>query len=243
MTKIVAANWKMHKGPKEAQVFWETFKKSPLAPNTEVLFFPQALALETAARNLVGTPFQFGAQTCHYENQGAFTGELSPSDLKAMGASTVLVGHSERRSLFGETDDIVRKKLVAAWKAELRPLLCIGETAKERESGQTEKVLQRQLTSALGEPTAPLIVAYEPVWAIGTGKTATPEMAEETQALVARILKKLGMGPTPILYGGSVKPENAAELAIQPHISGFLVGGASLDPQSFASIVAKAAAG
>jgi triosephosphate isomerase len=185
------------------------------------------------------------AQNLHWEKEGAFTGEVSAEMIQDAGCRYVLIGHSERRQFFGETDENVNKKLRAALNAGLKPVVCIGETLAEREAGQTEVVLERQLTLGLRGLTevefSPIIVAYEPVWAIGTGRTATPEIAEQAhffiRRCVARIVSEQAAGQLRILYGGSVKPDNIGGLMAQPDLDGALVGGASLDPDSFAAIV------
>ncbi len=189
-----------------------------------------------------------GAQNMHWERSGAFTGEISAAQLRDLFVRYVVLGHSERRTLFGETDEIVNRKVRAAHEATLRPIVCVGESLKEREAGQVEKILGRQLRESLAELSPKelqeTIVAYEPVWAIGTGRNATPEQAQEAHAFIRGVLGELSDSSTAerirIQYGGSVKPENAGELMSQPDIDGALVGGASLDPRSFAQIVKAA---
>jgi triosephosphate isomerase len=212
----------------------------------EVVVCPAFTALRSVQTTLEGDriPIGLGAQNCHFEAQGAFTGEVSAPMLAKLHVQYVIVGHSERRELFGETDELVAKKLRAVQAAGLRPILCVGELLAEREAGRTFDVLARQLAGSLaGADSAKateVVVAYEPVWAIGTGRTATPELAQEAHAFVrARLADRFGAdaGRIRIQYGGSVKPDNAAELLAQPDIDGALVGGASLDPESFSAII------
>ncbi len=244
--KLIAANWKMYKTPEQAREFVAQFM--PLVREhirDEIVLCPSFVCLPAVAEALKETLLGTGAQNMSWEKEGAFTGEVSATMLRAVGCSHVILGHSERRQLFGETDDIVNRKLRAALAAGLQPIVCVGELLAEREAGQTEAVLQRQCGSAFRNISSaeadPLIVAYEPVWAIGTGKTATPETAAEAHALVrAEVAKFLGDAVAQglrILYGGSVKPENATALMSRTEIDGALVGGASLDPKSFAAIV------
>lgn len=242
---IAAANWKMNKTPQEAESFLREFLQL-LKPAVHqiVIIFPPALACETVSRLLKATPVQWGGQNCHFETKGAFTGENSPQTLKAMGAASALVGHSERRTLFAESDQLLAKKLKALQDLDLTPMLCIGETLSEREAGHTFRVLEEQLNSDLSAVNwqKPLHIAYEPVWAIGTGKVAMPEQVVEAHAFIRSHLGRL-CGRTaemiPILYGGSVKTDNASELARLENVDGFLVGGASLEAKSFAPIAAS----
>lgn len=241
--KIAAANWKMHKTPTEARDFFAGFKKEiPNIPQTcDVIFFVPALILGAVAE--VAAPFAFGPQNIYHEKEGAFTGENSPVVAEVMGCTYTLVGHSERRQLFKEDDALISRKVAFASESRLTPMLCVGETLKERDAGRTNEVISQQLTRGLSEIQAgrPFMIAYEPVWAIGTGKVATPEQAEEAHAFLRSELARVKGGEvaekTPILYGGSVKPDNAPSLVAQPNIDGFLVGGASLKPQDFAAIV------
>lgn len=248
---VLAANWKMHKTAAEAGAYFDAFARAAPGPKTgvELAFFPPFPILGTVARMAVSRPdASAGAQNCHWEQAGAFTGEVSPPMIAAAGARRVLVGHSERRQLFGETDETCGLKLRAALDAGLDPMLCVGETLEERERGRARTVVLQQLTRAADglsrDQHARLTVAYEPVWAIGTGRTAEPEDAQEMHAAIREILGSLASpataGETPILYGGSVKPANAARLLAQPDVDGALVGGASLDPAEFAAIVAAA---
>jgi triosephosphate isomerase (TIM) len=222
---LIAGNWKMFKGPSETLAFFEGFE-SP--PGVDVVLCPPFVSLAAA----VGTGHTIYAQNVHWEPQGAYTGEVSPQMLSELGVRGALVGHSERRQLFGENDEMVARRARTALEAGLGVIACVGETLEQRESGDTELVLKIQVEAiafAAGEHEG-LVIAYEPVWAIGTGQTATPAQAEEAHRFVKSILDR------PVLYGGSVKPENAAELLSQPSIDGALVGGASLEPDSFAAI-------
>jgi triosephosphate isomerase len=222
---LIAGNWKMFKGPVEARAFLTGFE----APDgVDVVFCPPYVSLGAA----VETGQTIYAQNVHWESSGAYTGEVSPEMLVELGVKGALVGHSERRQLFGETDEMVARRARTALGAGLSVIACVGETLEQRESGDTELVLKIQVEAigfAAGEHEN-LVIAYEPVWAIGTGKTATPAQAAEAHDFVKSVLDR------PVLYGGSVKPENAAELLSQPAIEGALVGGASLDPDSFAAI-------
>ncbi|MEZ4871528.1 MAG: triose-phosphate isomerase [Bdellovibrionales bacterium] len=240
--QFVAGNWKLNKGPKEALEFLYEFKE--IVPenklNQFILFLP-ALTLGAVAKSLAETELGWGGQNVFFEDEGAFTGENSAAVLRELGASYCLVGHSERRQIFGETDDWMAKKVALLQNHQIIPMLCVGETLEQRKAGQTIEVITNQLRAGLKEAdlSGQLAFAYEPVWAIGTGEVATPEMAEEAHAALRTELKKLsGTSGTdfPILYGGSVKPENSKELSVQPNIDGFLVGGASLKPQSFFDI-------
>jgi triosephosphate isomerase (TIM) len=234
---IIAANWKMYKTGVEAAVFLETFFAHLPTTSARVLIAPPFTILHQVAgqKRFV----EVGAQNLHEANEGAFTGEISAHMLKAAGASFVLVGHSERRRLFGDTDSRVHLKVKQALTCGLCPVLCVGETLEERDGGQMEAVLTRQLQTALADlAPSQLILAYEPVWAIGTGKSATPEMAAEAHLFCRTILQRIwGKKPIPILYGGSVTPETAPKLAAQEEIDGALVGGASLDPHKFIHII------
>ena len=241
---IVAGNWKMFKNAQETKVFVEEFL--PLVERDlqkKTILFPPTICLHGMREAVSGSPIAFGAQNCHFEAEGAFTGETSPRTLKQFGASYVLVGHSERRTLFGETDEVLAKKVHAAQEFELTPILCVGESLKEREAGQTNAVIERQVRQglSLANLQAPLLIAYEPVWAIGTGKVATPAQAEDAHKFLRSVLHELGgaefASRTVILYGGSVKPDNSRELGGQPNIDGFLVGGASLKPNDLAAIL------
>jgi len=226
MRKLMAGNWKMFKGPAQALAFFDEFE----APGgVDVVLCPPFVSLEDA----VGEEWTIYAQNVHWEPEGAFTGEISAPMLVEIGVQGTLVGHSERRLYFGETDETVRLRSEAALDAGLKVIACVGETEAERDAGDTDRVLRRQV-AVLPKHEA-LVIAYEPVWAIGTGKTATPDIAQEAHALIK------SLHATRVLYGGSVKPENAAELLGQPDVDGALVGGASLDPASFSSLCRIAA--
>jgi triosephosphate isomerase len=218
---LVAGNWKMFKGPAEAVAFLEAFEPPG---GVDVVVCPPFASLSAA----VGRGLPVYAQNVHWAAEGAFTGEVSAGMLLELGVEGAIVGHSERRQLFGETDDTVRQRCEAALEAGLAVIACVGETETEREAGETESVLRRQVAAIPRHPA--LVIAYEPVWAIGTGKTATPELAQEAHEAIKEL------HDTRVLYGGSVKPENAAELMAQPAVDGALVGGASLEPDSFAAI-------
>lgn len=244
---IIAANWKMNMGPSETAAFFDPFlKRFPETIGADIIVAPPFVSLAKASECLGSNPaVALSAQNMSHEASGAFTGEISAVMLKEVGCGYVILGHSERRSLYGEDDFVINKKLHAALAAGLNPILCIGESLEERDGGQLEFVLSQQLEGSLAEigaaEMADIVVAYEPVWAIGTGRTASPEQAQETQAYVRSVLANLFGGEvaaaTRIQYGGSVKPANAADLIARPDIDGFLVGGASLDPTSFAEIV------
>jgi triosephosphate isomerase len=224
---LIAGNWKMFKGPSETELFCRALQDADLG-DVDVVVCPAFTSLETAVRCLANTEIGVFAQNCHWEPEGAFTGEISTGMLHELGVYGTIVGHSERRQYFGETDETVARRVTAALGAGMHVIACVGETESEREAGETEAVLRRQLSVL--EPDESLVLAYEPVWAIGTGKTATPELAQEAHAFIKSLLD------LPVLYGGSVKPENAEELCAQPAIDGALVGGASLDVDSFATI-------
>jgi len=244
--KLIAANWKMYKTPDAARDFVSAFL--PLVKDhsrDEIVLCPPYVCLPAVIEAVRGSQLGVGGQNIFWEKEGAYTGEISAPILRAVGCSHVIIGHSERRQYFGETDDTVNRKLKAALAAGLQPVVCVGEVLEEREAGLTQQVLERQCNLAFsdlpGVEATPLIVAYEPVWAIGTGKTATPEMAADAhQVIRVQAAKALGDETARnlrILYGGSVKPENAKALMSQTEIDGALVGGASLDPKSFAAIV------
>ena len=244
--KFVCGNWKMHKTAAEARALVGELRPAlePLAGDVLVAVAPPFTALAAAAEALRGGAIHLAAQNVHAEPQGAFTGEVSAGMLAEAGCQHVIVGHSERRQLFGETDETVRRKVGAVLAAGMRPIVCVGELLAEREAGRTLEVVGRQVRAGLaGLPAtavAALTVAYEPVWAIGTGKTATAAQAQEVHAAIRAILRELA-GDTAdqvrIQYGGSVKPDNARELMSQPDVDGALVGGASLKAQDFVQIV------
>lgn len=234
---LIIGNWKMHKTASESAEFVSAI--SHLISEKE----KAALAVPFTSLHTSKGPFQIGAQNMSEHPKGAYTGEISGEMVKEAGASFVLIGHSERRHIYGETDATIHAKLKAAYQAGLRPVLCIGETEREREEGRTEEVILRQLTTALEDANhlEDLILAYEPVWAIGTGHMATPDMAQEVHALAREHMKtKHNRDDLSILYGGSVKPDSIIELTEMPDIDGALVGGASLEPKSFSEIVNRA---
>lgn len=241
--RVIAGNWKMFKGPADTARFFEDFlARYQTRPDRDVAFFPPAVSLTTAAAALQGRPeIGLGVQNIYWEPQGAFTGEISAPMAAAAGARFALIGHSERRHVFGETDAQVAKKVAAAATAGLTPVICVGEKLDERQGGRLEEVLLRQLNAAVAaipEGTA-FLIAYEPVWAIGTGVNATPEDAAAAHGFLRdRLRARLGgrADATPILYGGSVKPDNAHALLSAVDVDGLLVGGASLDPAGFAAI-------
>jgi triosephosphate isomerase len=224
---LIAANWKMHKGPAEAAEFCLALREEELH-GVNVVVCPPYVSLAVAVQLLAGTEVGVAAQNVHWEAEGAYTGEISAPMLRELGVYGVIVGHSERRQCFGETDGLVAKRAHGALAAGLFVIACVGETEVEREQGRTEDVLRRQIS--VFEPDDNLVVAYEPVWAIGTGKTATPELAQEAHSFLKSLLD------VPVLYGGSVKPDNAEALLAQPDVDGALVGGASLDLESFTEI-------
>jgi triosephosphate isomerase len=242
----MAANWKMYKTPDQAGDFFREFL--PLVAGhdrDEIVVCPPFLDIPTAIEAAKGSQVAIGAQDLHWEKEGAYTGEICSTMLRAVGVTHVIIGHSERRQYFGETDDVVNLKLKTALGTGLTPIVCVGEVLEEREAGLTEDVLRRQCLRAFhaisGKKASKMVVAYEPVWAIGTGKTATPQMAADAHGLIrAEAAKAFGQEfaeQLRILYGGSVKPENAKALMAESEIDGALVGGASLDPKSFAAIV------
>ena len=243
----IAANWKMHKTASEARELITQFAGDVTEDGPEVIVCPPTTALAAAVDAAEGTPVRIGAQNMHQEPHGAFTGEVSAGMLLDLGVEIVVLGHSERRALFGETDEALERKVPAALNAGLEPILCVGETEEERNSDATERVLTTQVEADLADvpdsDLAKVVIAYEPVWAIGTGNTATADQAQEACALIRGLLAKRdeqAAAAVRILYGGSVKPGNAEELLSQGDIDGALVGGASLDPDDFAAIVRAA---
>jgi triosephosphate isomerase len=243
---VIAGNWKMHLAPAGARAFFRSFHVPAGAGAPQVVIFPPALSLTAALESPDRDPrVALGVQNIHFEDKGAFTGEISAPMAVEAGALYTLVGHSERRHVFGETDAEVARKVGAALRHGLTPVICVGEKLEERKAGRVEEVILRQLDAALegAADGGSFLLAYEPVWAIGTGETATPRDAQAAHAtLRGRLAERLGRraAEVPILYGGSVKPENAAELLAEPDVNGLLVGGASLDPTSFSRIVAAA---
>ena len=239
--KYYAANWKMNKGPKATRDFFSELKlKFKPQEKKSLVFFPSAFSLEATATALDSSEIQFGAQNCFSEAKGAFTGENSSDVVKELGGNWVIIGHSERRSLFNETDKMISKKVAHIQSLDLIPLLCIGETLEERQGMETSLILEMQLRRDLSQAdkNKKIVIAYEPVWAIGTGKVATTTQVVEAHEHIRSVLGVLGFSKTtPILYGGSVKPDNASELISLPHVDGFLIGGASLEVKSFLDIV------
>lgn len=244
--KLIAANWKMYKTPEQTAAFFTEFL--PLVADhsrDEIVVCTPYVDLHTAVAAAKGSNVAVGAQNMHWEKEGAFTGEISASMLNAVGVTHVIIGHSERRQYFNETDDTVNRKLEYALESGLTPIVCVGEVLEEREAGLTEDVLRRQCMRAFNgisaKKAAKLVIAYEPVWAIGTGKTATPDMAASAHADIRHeAAKAFGdefAAQLRILYGGSVKPDNCPLLMCEEEIDGALVGGASLDPNNFAKLV------
>ena len=250
--KIIAANWKMNMTQAESQRFVDSFlREIGEITDVEVVIIPPFTALAKVTEAVGKAPnIKVGAQNMHWEKSGAFTGEISAPLLRDLFVHYVVLGHSERRTLFDETEEMVNRKVRAALEANLHPLVCVGETLDQRDKGNVEKILSMQLRGSLAglkpEELQETVIAYEPVWAIGTGRNATPQQAQEAHAFIRKILREISDETTAdrvrIQYGGSVKPENARELMSQPDIDGALVGGASLDSRSFVQIV-KAARG
>ena len=245
---VIAGNWKMHRGPAETRAFFAALALDDVPDRHELLIFPPALSLEAA---FAARPprVRLGVQNVHWEDEGAFTGEVSASMARDAGATFALIGHSERRHVFGETDEQVARKTAAVVRNGLIPVVCVGETLAERRAGRVDEVILRQLDAVLAKlaEVSRVLIAYEPVWAIGTGETATPADASAAHKTLRRRLRE-GLGDAPggrvaLLYGGSVKPGNAAELLAADEVQGLLIGGASLDPVSFAKIASAAPAG
>jgi triosephosphate isomerase (TIM) len=229
---LIAGNWKMYKGAAETAEFCLGLREEELE-GVDVVVSPPFVSLAVAVQLLAGTEIAVAAQNVHWEEEGPYTGEISAEMLLELGVYGAIVGHSERRQYFGETDETAGDRIRAALTAGMFVIACVGETEGERERGETQSVLQRQLSAFDADDN--LVLAYEPVWAIGTGKTATPEVAQEAHALIKSVLD------VPVLYGGSVKPDNAAVLLSQPDVDGALVGGASLELESFIAICRAAA--
>jgi triosephosphate isomerase (TIM) len=250
--KILAANWKMNFTQVEAESYLHTFLgEVGEVDDVEIVVIPPFTSIPLLAQISEKAPFiRIGAQNMHWERNGAYTGEISATMLRALFVKYVVIGHSERRSLFGETDETVNRKVHSALEAGLRPVVCVGESAAQRDNEEVETVLKQQLESGLKDlspkDATEMVIAYEPIWAIGTGRTATPAQAEEVHHFIRSVLGKMfGSGMSErvrIQYGGSVKPENTQELMRQPDIDGALIGGASLDPHSFAKIIRHAEA-
>ncbi len=245
-TPYIAANWKMNKTVAEAAEFIDALLPRIAATQNDVVVCPPFTALHEVVERRRGTAVRVAAQNMHEETAGAFTGEISAPMLVELDVEAVVLGHSERRQFFGETDAALARKVPAALAAELEPILCVGETQEAREGGETEEVLARQLKADLagveGADLARVVIAYEPIWAIGTGLVATPEQAQEACAFIRDVVRARGGAADQlrVLYGGSVKPANAAELLALPDVDGALVGGAALDPSDFADIVEAA---
>lgn len=237
MKPIIAGNWKMNKNPGESRALVQKLLElAGEVEQREVILIPPFTSLPGVAEIIRNSRFKLGAQNMHWERSGAFTGEISGLFLLALGCEYVVIGHSERRHIMGETDDVLNRKLKTALDVGLISIFCVGETEQEREQGRTEEVISRQLKNGLKDienEVHKMILAYEPVWAIGTGKTATPQQAVDVHAFIRGQLKK----QCSILYGGSVKPENVDTLMSENEINGVLVGGASLKPESFARII------
>lgn len=249
--KLIAGNWKMNKTNGDAvSLVQEIVAEAGKINDVEVVVCPPFTALESAGKALEGSTVKLGAQNMHPEASGAFTGEISAAMLRALFATHVILGHSERRAYFGETDAFINKKVLAALKNQLKPILCVGETLAERDAGSTLKVVQTQVEAGLEgvskEQASSVVIAYEPVWAIGTGKVATTDQAQEVHGFIRGLLTKLFTEPVAqkmrILYGGSMKPANAPELLAQKDIDGGLIGGASLEARSFIELINAAAA-
>jgi triosephosphate isomerase (TIM) len=230
--KLIAGNWKMYKGPGAAAEFCLGLREEELE-GVDVVVAPPFVSLAVAVQLLAGTEIAVAAQNVHWDEEGAYTGEISPAMLLELGVYGAIVGHSERRQHFGEDDETAGKRARGALAAGMFVIGCVGETEEEREHGETESVLRRQVSAFEADDN--LVLAYEPVWAIGTGKTATPEIAQDAHAFIKSVLD------VPVLYGGSVKPDNAAVLLSQPDVDGALVGGASLELESFTAICRAAA--
>jgi triosephosphate isomerase len=247
-TPLIAGNWKMHKTIAAAEQFIQTLlPRVSTADGVDVAVCPPYLALEAMVDSVRGSRVEVFAQNMHFEHEGAFTGEVSAEMLVEVDVDGVILGHSERRQLFGETDKALALKVPAALNAGLVPILCVGETEEERDRGDTERKLRHQVQEGLArvpiDRLGEVVIAYEPIWAIGTGKVATPEQTQDALAFLRALVNDRSVeqaSRTRVLYGGSVKPDNAAELFALPDVDGALVGGASLDPESFAAIVAAA---
>jgi triosephosphate isomerase (TIM) len=241
---LFAANWKMHKTVEETERFLAEFLPRAEEPGAEVVVCPPFPSLKTAVELCVQSRVRVAAQNMHEEPEGAFTGEVSPPMLLELGVQGVILGHSERRQYFNESDEALAKKVLVALDAGLEPILCVGETLIQRDADETEALLTHQIAADLAnvpdQRLGEVVIAYEPIWAIGTGRTATPEQAEEAMALIRGLIEARSgeaAASIRILYGGSVKPDNAAELISQPDVDGALVGGASLDSDDFAAIL------
>ena len=245
--RIIAGNWKMHNNISESQNLVTKLVNglNNQNINREVIICPPFTSLTEVSNLLSGTKIELGAQNMHFENKGAFTGEISADMLKSIGCKYVILGHSERRNIFGETDELINRKIKQALISELTPIFCMGETLEQREDGITNDVIKKQISEGMKglseEDVNKIIIAYEPIWAIGTGKTATPEQAQEVHKFIRSLLRENfsenSSQNIPVLYGGSVKPDNAEDLLAKEDIDGVLVGGACLDVDSFISII------
>ncbi|MBB5022208.1 triose-phosphate isomerase [Desulfurispira natronophila] len=237
---IIVANWKMHHGPGQTRRYLEAFVPlmKDLPVDRQVIICPPSISLAAALEATGGTPIKVGAQNVHQQESGAYTGEISAAMLAEAGVEYAIVGHSERRQLFGETDSLVNQKALALQNCGVLPIVCVGETLEQRQSGEAQATVRQQVEAAVaGLDLQRLCIAYEPVWAIGTGQTATPEDAQEIHSVVRDVLRSFGDATAvPVLYGGSVKPDSVDELMAQPDINGALVGGASLLVESFQRI-------
>jgi triosephosphate isomerase len=243
---VVAGNWKMNNTPSESvELVKELVRQLAAVKGVDMILCPPFTSLAAVGGLISGTNIMLGAQNMHWEKSGAFTGEVSAGMLRDLYCHYVIIGHSERRTLFGETDDIVNRKVKAALANNLHPIVCIGETIEQRKAGKTEDIIKKQFSASLRDIDAAgfanLVIAYEPVWAIGTGMTATPRQAQDAQLFIRQLIQnqcdERTSATTRILYGGSVKPDNASELFHQPDIDGGLIGGASLDADAFIKIV------
>lgn len=242
---IIAGNWKMHKTAAEAVQFVESIKEQVKGTDVEVVLCTPYTLLYPVKEAIQGTNIKLSAQNMHWEDQGAYTGEVSPLMLKELGVEYCVIGHSERRQYFNETDETVNKKVHAALKHNIKPIVCVGETLEQRESGQTNALVKNQVTKAFegvpGERVSEIVIAYEPIWAIGTGKTATAEQANEAIYNIREVIRELYgeeiYTEIRIQYGGSVKPSNIEEIMNQEDIDGALVGGASLQPEDYVALV------
>ncbi len=243
---VIAGNWKMNKTKLESiKLVTELKNLVPRTVEVDIIIAPPFTALTYVFEAITGSNIALAAQNCHWEDSGAYTGEVSPPMLKDLGCSYVILGHSERRQYFGETDSLVNKRLKAALRSKLIPIICVGESLEERKKGETFSVVEGQIKRGLADLTSPefneIIIAYEPIWAIGTGETATPAQAQEVHQLIRKTLGELFGGNKAakirIQYGGSAKPDNITELMAQEDIDGALVGGASLEARSFAKII------
>jgi triosephosphate isomerase (TIM) len=244
MRPLIVANWKMNNGIKESLSYMEVFKPIVKDCNADIAICPPFSGISELKKSMKGTNIKIGAQNMHHEDNGAFTGEVSPQFLKELGCEYVIIGHSERRKHFNETDEFINKKLISALNYRLIPILCVGEDMAQRKKHETKRFIKKQLVAGLGKiggaDVRNIVIAYEPIWAIGTGNNATPDQAEDVHLHIRDLLSKIyGKSSTAnvrILYGGSMKPENSKELMVMPNINGGLVGGASLDPKKFAEI-------